>query len=449
MTTYVNEKRLPVTISVVDTQPYRWRSRMFTIGRNPSVCKRFFRPVKSHFRAGGFNHFWQLVVAITISHGATIGRLAELLRGRDATHRTNHGEFLWRSNWDESWVIRQIALQTIKQLRRQGVSDRRAYLIIDDTQTLKRAKKMQGVGKLYHHATGTWGRGHTIVKACLWIAGVTIPLGSWLYLKKEDAAKLRLPFHKLTALAAAAIRDADLRGLPDDLRVTVLFDAFYLCPTVARACADRGWHWIGVGKSNRCFTPARGDGTVKKLGKYGQNVLRRDGKTHTIQGLKATHRYRVAERIGRLRGLGEVKVVFSRRRSDRKVVALVTDGLRASAKRVVADYLKRWAIELLIKDEKQHLGLGDYRCWRYRAVVRHLHLVDAAYACLTHLALKDAKGHGAQGDKQTKSKPLSLPPISQLKSRMRQVLWREVVEDVVKVSHERPVIRRLTKLMAA
>jgi SRSO17 transposase len=424
---------------------------MVTIGRIPSVCKRFFRPAKGHFHAGGFNHFWQLVVAMTISHGATIGRLADLLRGDDATHRTNHGEFLWRSDWDEAWVIRQIALDLLKQLRRQGVTDTQAYLILDDTQTLKRAKKMQGVGKLYHHATGTYGRGHTIVKACLHIAGVTIPLGSWLYLKKQDAAELRLPFRKLTELAASAVRTVEL---PDDLRVTVLFDAFYLCPTVTHACADRGWHWVGVGKSNRCFTPAggapgRGDGRVKKLGKYGQNVLRRDGQTHAIRGLKTMHRYRIAERVGRLRGLGDVKVVFSRRRGERKVIALVTDDRRAPAKRIVQHYLKRWAIELLIKDEKQHLGLGDYRCRRYRAVVRHLHLVDAAHACLTHLALRDLQGHGAQGDKKTKPKPLALPPISQLKSRMRQVLWQEAVEDVVKVSHERPVIRRLTKLMAA
>jgi hypothetical protein len=231
------------------------------------------------------------------------------------------------------------------------------------------------------------------------------------------------------------------------LKITVLFDAYYLCPTVARACAERGWHYIGVGKSNRCFTPApgKGDGTVKKLGKYGRNVLRRQGVWRTIEGLKSAQRYRVAERLGRLRGLGGVKVVFSRRRGERKTVALVTNDCRASA--VVRAYLKRWAIELLIKDEKQHLGLGDYRVKRYRAVVRHLHLVDAAYACLTHLALDEH--HGAQGDKQTKHKPLHLPPISRLKSAMRQRLWREAVEDVVKVSHERPVIRRLEKLMAA
>ena len=108
-------------------------------------------------------------------------------------------------------------------------------------------------------------------------------------------------------------------------------------------------------------------------------------------------------------------------------------------------YPKRWHIELLIKDEKQQLGLGDYRVLRYRAVVRHLHLVDIAYACLTHLGLKDQR---AQGRKKT-TKVLRLPPISQLKTRMRQLVWREAVQDVVKHSHERPVIRRLEKLLAA
>jgi SRSO17 transposase len=112
---------------------------------------------------------------------------------------------------------------------------------------------------------------------------------------------------------------------------------------------------------------------------------------------------------------------------------------------IVADYLKRWSIEMLIKDEKQHLGLGDYRVIRYRAVVRHLHLVDCAYACLTHLGLK---AQCAQGQNKSK-KVLRLEPISKLKDRMRRIVWQENVQDVIKYSHEKPVIRRLEKLLAA
>jgi hypothetical protein len=45
---------------------------------------------------------------------------------------------------------------------------------------------------------------------------------------------------------------------------------------------------------------------------------------------------------------------------------------------VIAQYAYRWSIELLIKDEKQQLGLGAYRCKRSRTVVRYLHLVYVA-----------------------------------------------------------------------
>ena len=242
-----------------------------------------------------------------------------------------------------------------------------------------------------------------------------------------------------TQLAALAIHTADL---PRGLQVTVLFDCYYLCPVVVDACAARGWHYVGVGKRNRNFTV---DGTTRRLGHYGRNVLRRSGRWQKLQGLRKSGMYQLAERLGKLSKLGRVKVVFSRRRNERKLIALVTDDLRASMRTVVADYLKRWAIELLIKDEKQQLGLADYRVLRYQAVVRHLHLVDAAYACLTHLALSEPS---AQGQRKN-NKVLRLPPISQLKTRMRQIVWREAVEDVVKHSHERPVLRRLEKLLAA
>src|SRR3990170_1817119 len=65
----------------------------------------------------------------------------------------------------------------------------KCYFIIDETQTLKRAKKMSGVGKLFHHASGKYGLGHTMLKVCLWYRGVIIPWGTWLYLKEPDAKK--------------------------------------------------------------------------------------------------------------------------------------------------------------------------------------------------------------------------------------------------------------------
>ena len=269
---------------------------------------------------------------------------------------------------------------------------------------------------------------------------MTIPWGSWLYVKKEQADKLGVPFRTLTELAAIAIADVPL---PPTMDVTVMFDSYYLCPTVTRAVHSQGWHYIGVAKKNRKF---QHESRSHRIGQYGPNVVRRSGKWIKITGLRKTHSYLVATRRGTMKKLGEVQVVFSRRRGDKKSIALVTNDCTRTARRVVGDYLLRWSIELLIKDEKQHLGLGAYRVLRYRAVVRHLHLVDAAYACLTHLGL-DAQD--AQGQTPREKHALRLPPIRQLKSRLRQEVWNDAIKDVVKVSHDKKVIRRLEKLLAA
>jgi hypothetical protein len=408
---------------------------MITIGKIPRKLQRFFKPLKRHFAQRPWEHFWALVMAITVSHGATIDRLTRALRA--TTHRTNHGEFLWRAAWDESVVIHQTALNMLASLRTK--KDRRVFLIIDETQTRKKANVMDAVGTIHLHASGTYAKGHMILKACLYYRGVTIPWGCWLYVKKEHAAKLHQPFRKLTELAADAIATATL---PEQFNVTVLFDSFYLCPTVVNACKQRKWHYIAVAKANRSFTVDR---VSRRLGKYGSNVLRNSGRWHSIKGLRTARVYRIAMRKGVMKHLGEVHVVFARRKGQRDYRALVTDNLKLSAISVIVCYLKRWAIEMLIRDQKQHLGLGDYRVLRYRAVVRHLHLVDAAYACLTHMGIK---AHGAQGHCKN-NKVLSLEPMSKLKQRMRRAIWQENIKDVIKHSHEKPVIRRLERLLAA
>ena len=92
--------------------------------------------------------------------------------------------------------MQQVALETLCRLFAK--KDKHLFFIIDDTQTLKRAKKMEAVGKLHHHATGKYGIGHTILKVCLYYRGVTIPWAS----------------------------------LSAKVHITVLFDAFYLCSEV-------------------------------------------------------------------------------------------------------------------------------------------------------------------------------------------------------------------------
>ena len=76
----------------------------------------------------------------------------------------------------------------------------------------------------------------------------------------------------------------------------------------------------------------------------------------------------------------------SRRENEETILTLATNDSTLSAKEVVEAYRNRWAIEVLFKDAKQHLGLGDYQLLKYQAVERYLQLVMCAHCLLTHQA---------------------------------------------------------------
>src|SRR3990172_11770554 len=115
----------------LEKRPGQEDHRMVTIGRIPALVNSFFRPQRRFFSQPAWPHFRGLVIAMAVGLEHTVGRLNALLR--DHTHRTNDGEFLWRSAWDESKVLRAIALQQFSHLYRKGEP---IYFMINDTQTL-------------------------------------------------------------------------------------------------------------------------------------------------------------------------------------------------------------------------------------------------------------------------------------------------------------------------
>jgi hypothetical protein len=101
---------------------------------------------------------------------------------------------------------------------------------------------------------------------------------------------------------------------------------------------------------------------------------------------------------------------------------------------------------VMIKEQKQHLGLGDYRVLWYQTIVRRLCLVDTAYACLAHIGIES---QCAKGNKNNTKDMLSLEPISQLKGQMQKIIWLKEVQNIIKNSHDKKVICYLEKLLAA
>jgi SRSO17 transposase len=317
-------------------------------------------------------------------------------------------------------------------------------LILDDTQKRKRGKRMAAVSKMFLHAEKVYANGHTILGAALVYRAVVIPCAVRLWASQcrcsegiEITPDVPLKFRKLTHLAADIVGELRQR-LPQATQAVVLFDSYYLCPAVTEACTQADFRYIGVAKKNRNFAPDGRPHDRRKLSQYGKRVLQREGRTQTVRGKRHT----LAERVGNLSKGGRVKLVFSRRPGDSAWVTLATNETRWSASTIVGHYLSRWGIEVLFKNSKQYLGLGDYQLLEYRGVVRYLHLVMIAHLLLTHRALTaDAKACAKR------LKPLRIPGTQQLQETLREDLWDDVMSQLSKSKQTRAAARKIKKLI--
>jgi Transposase DDE domain len=267
-----------------------------------------------------------------------------------------------------------------------------------------------------------------------------IPLGIGLYVKKEHAATLGLPFCKTTELAGQLIREFQP---PTGVKVMVLFDAYDLCYTVVQACREQGFHVASTFKNNRRLCK---QGCRLKAGRYGENLFRRRRATPLVFAkLHGPVRYRFVD-AGWAPGQSpwRLHVVFSRKGSARKSLGLVTDNPEQSAAGLIQTYEIRWAVELFFKDCQQLLGLGHYQNRAYGAAVIHLHLVCCAYALLTHLRMMR---HGAQGHRRRER--AAEWSIAAAQDQLRYLLWDDLVAYLQEKPHDESVLMELARLRVA
>ena len=297
---------------------------------------------------------------------------------------------------------------------------------------------MQAVGWIKDPLTGRTIKGHQYLTATLHFRGYTIPFGIRLYLKKEHCKALKQPFKKITQMAAELIEQFEA---PKGVHVRVLFDSYYLCPTVVNACRQQGFHFVSTLKSNRNLYKK---GRKLKAGTYGRNLYKRSPKkTYRLKKSQGTVHFRYVDagwlQVSRL---GRLHVVLSRKNGERKVLGLVTDDPTLSASQIMRTYNHRWSIEVFFKDSKQLLGLGQYQNLSYEAVVTHLHLVCFAYALLTHVAIT---GDRAQGQR-TAMAQLS---TADLQNEVRRIVWDDLTDHLKRYRSGTQIVKELGRLLIA
>jgi len=412
-------------------------ANMFKIVRFPPKLKSFFDSLQNQFHFNHLEYFQTLVLLIAFSWGRrNITMLCRHLDSRNHAHRSRFNNFLNVGRWNHEIALQIKAYELLANLNPS--KGEVIEFIIDDSKKQKRGKTMQAVAWIRDPLTGRNIRGHQYVTATIRFRGYTIPFGIRLYIKKEDCRSLKRTFKKTTQLAADLIGEFEP---PEGVKIRVLFDSYYLCPVVVKACRRRGFRFVSVLKNNRNLFK---NGRKLKTGIYGKSLFRRrKKKAFSIRKCKGHVKYAYVD-AGWLdvSGLGPLHVIFSRKKADPRILGLVTDEPRLSASQMIRTYDDRWSIEVFFKDSKQLLGLGQYQNVSYEAAVTHLHLVCFAYALLTHVAITR---EGAQG----KQRPTARLSTASLQNEVRRIVWDDLTEYLKQFSSGNQIVKELEQLLIA
>jgi SRSO17 transposase len=370
-----------------------------TIHQLPGFLKPFFKFFCLELTRPQYAHFWSLVVALALNlRNAKLVHLSGLLAF--STHRTRHGAFLASDGFDSPRLLRETVARLVKRFN--PLPGETLELILDDHRIAKRGKKMERLSKIWDHKEQKFVHGHIVLFAAICFRGVVMPLRLHLWKPKGQSGPR---YRKLTDLAAQMVSEFDVSK---GLKVRVLFDAFYLCPVVVKACEKRGFSWFSVASKNRNFRREGTKGKGKNIRDLVAGLLRHHGRIVRMKRSRGTAKLKIASVDGHLSRIGRVRMVVSKRPHEtwKTTIAIVTNCTGMDARAIVAAYERRWNIEVMFKDLEQSLGLGDYQMLHERAIVNHLHLVCLAHLMLTHHAADCA------GEKAIRSnKEVRLPSI--------------------------------------
>jgi hypothetical protein len=341
--------------------------------------------------------------------------------------------------WQASVLLTQAVARLIKRLKpRPGET---LDLILDDHRTSKRARKMDRISKIWDHKEQRFVHGHILLTAAIVFRGMVLPIRIDLWKPKGQPGPR---YKKLTVMAAAIIHDF---VPPAGVKVRVLFDAYYLCPTVVKAAQDRGWTWFSVAAKNRSFI-SEGTSKGRKIADVAPGLIKHQGRNVRMPRSRGRASLRIACGDGYLSRIGQVRMVLSKRPNERwkTTVAIVTNARNIDARGIVSIYERRWKIEVLFKELEQDLGLGDYQMLKETAIVHHLHLCCLAHLLLTHRSIDALAAQAMEPHNE-----VCLPPLRQRIESLR----REVRNDQIRrlfarsVRHETTVKKLEAFLQAA
>lgn len=355
---------------------------MIRMTRLPEEVTRLLVPLKPYFSYRHYLVFCWLLVAHLVCFGkATVQGLAGYTPPHVAAWHLRRLLAAGRWQWEQvlHWLVSE-ALAAFPPPK-DGV----LYVVVDSTLKGKRGKKnpLAKKGRLNEYAPFTFGL-HVVIVIAQWDV-YRIPLAFRLVKPKESK-----DYQSENALVREMLGAVVLPAWCQ--QVVVVADAAYPSRANLQAIQARGWFFVIA---------------FPRTWKLANGQHLRDLVTHLpihhyrqvrVSLVVPTTRRRVFwtfAKQAQLAHVGDVTVVLSRRRrndSPKHTKLLVTNLPQATAHLTVALYLRRWPVELCIKELKSVVGLGQHQVTKDAArVERSVAVAVMAYLLLLRLRAKQIK----------------------------------------------------------
>jgi SRSO17 transposase len=355
----------------------------------------FFRYSRKYVNKAVYRHILCMVLAIIlIRERRTYANVERLfLNGPDSTCISKcFSNAVFPGFAIQQDLYNHLVKDTLKIPNDKKGIKRTVYIIIDSTAQKKRSKKMENTIIYKKGRTSD----HLFVMGILYFpdTNVRIPLPRRLYRTKRYCKEHKCKYRSQVQLAEMMIRHANL---PDDMKVTVIFDSYFPSEKVINTIRNQGYHFVCSVKDNRVSNSGEqlrlicqeriASGLLKNRIQI-RVMSKRSQYTH-----KSAQKYEIKVYITHTEKLsiskmGDVQIVFSHKEGvqpeQKNLRYIVTDMLNIDTTEILTIYSYRWQIELYFKELKSHLGLGNYQMLPFRAIVRHVDCVIMAFMYLEH-----------------------------------------------------------------
>lgn len=355
---------------------------MIRITRLPEEVTRLLGPLKPSF---SYRHFlvfcWLLVAHVVCFEKATLQGLARHIPAHVAAWHLRR--LLAAGRWQWARVLEWLVSETLAAFPppKDGV----LYLVVDSTLKGKRTKHnpLAKKARLNEYAPYTFGL-HVVILIAQWDV-YRIPLAFRLVKPKG-----RPGYQSENALFREMLQEVVLPVWCK--QVVVVADAAYPSRANLHAIQARGWFFVIA--FPRTWKLANGQHLRDLVTHLPIHHYRQVRVPLLVPSARRRVFWTFAKRA-ELRQVGDVTVVLSRRRrndSPRHTKLLVTNLPQATAHLTVALYLRRWPVELCIKELKGVVGLGEHQVTKDAArVERSVAVALMAYLLLLRLCAKQIK----------------------------------------------------------